>query len=168
MALRKGGRSAGRSRVFSSSDNEQLLRELAAKRLGMELLWTCPLSNQELQYPASKSLREMCCSTVEDSNGEEPLLLIYPTPYYFSLFANQNEELTDIVLALARTVASMRGNIANNQLSLSNVVKVKEKQFLLSDWGCAALRESLTIQGRTFQKDILPLCKGENKWLLSP
>ena len=37
-----------------------------------------------------------------------------------------------------------------------------------SDGSCAALRESLTIQGRTFQKDILPLCKGENKWLLSP
>lgn len=141
---------------------------MAAKRLGMELLWKCPLSNQELHYPTSKSLRELCCSTVEDRNGEEPILLIYPTGYYFSLFANQNEELRDIVIALARTVASTQGNIANNQVTLKNVVRVKEKQFLLADWGCAALRESLTIQGRTFSKDLLPLCKSQNKWMLAP
>lgn len=110
----------------------------------------------------------MCCSTVEDRNGDEPLFLIYPTPYYFSLFANQNEELIDIILALAKTVVRMKGNISNNQVNLKNIVKVKEKQFLLSDWGCAALRDSLTIQGKTFNKDLYPLCKSENKWLLSP
>lgn len=134
----------------------------------MQLLWKSPLSNQELQYPAAKSLRELCCSTVEDRNGEEPLFLIYPTPYYFALFANANEELRDIVAALARTIASAKGSIANNQVSPKNVVRLQEKQFLLADWGCAALRESLTVQGRTFTKDLPPLCRGQNKWLLAP
>ena len=168
MPLRKGGRSVGRSRVFSSGDNEQLLRELAAKRMGIELLWKSPLSSQELQYPASRSLRELCCSTVEDRNGEEPLLLIYPTPYHSALFANENEELRDIVVCLARSVSSARGSFANNQVSPKNVVRVREKQFLLADWGCAALRESLTVQGRTFTKDLAPLCRSQEKWLLAP
>jgi hypothetical protein len=88
ITIRRGGKRFGKSRVFNSNDNQQLLRELAAKRLGLDLLWKEPTSPSSLEYPVFKSLRELCYSMVEDKNGDKPVQLIYPTPYYYSLFAN--------------------------------------------------------------------------------
>jgi hypothetical protein len=85
--------------------------------------------------------------------------LIYPTAYYYSLFANQNEELIDIVRALVDGVSKGRGGISNNQIHINNIVKMREKKFILADWGCATFRESFTIQGRAFNKDLPALCR---------
>jgi hypothetical protein len=82
----------------------------------------------------------MCYSIVEDKNGEEPIFLIYPSAYYSSLFANQCEELIDIVVSLVKGVAKGRGMVANNQIHIKNIMKHAEKDFVLTDWGCASIR----------------------------
>lgn len=105
---------------------------------------------------------------VEEKSGDEPISIINPTHYYSSLFANHCEEFIDIAVALVKGVVKGKGMISNNQIRLQNVVKVGEKQFVLSDWGCAAIREGFSVQGRTFNKDLGPLCREDNEWLLAP
>jgi hypothetical protein len=168
VAIRKAGKRLGRAKVYSSQDNQQLKRENSAKKIGMQVLWTPASTTNSIEFPNYKTLRELCYSIVEDKNGEEPVSLLYPTPYYFTLFANQCEELIDIIVSLVRGVAKGCGMIANNQAHMRNVVKAGEKQFVLTDWGCASIREGFTVQGRTFNKDLGALCRDGNKWLVAP
>ena len=57
-----------------------------------------------VRYPFFKNLRELCYKLVEDRRGNEPLFLIYPRDYYRLLFANNCEELTDIIVSMAKLI----------------------------------------------------------------
>jgi hypothetical protein len=70
ITIRKGGKRFGRTKVFNSNDNEHLQREMTSKKVGMDVLWRAAASSNSLEYPAYKTLRELCYSMVEDKSGE--------------------------------------------------------------------------------------------------
>jgi hypothetical protein len=167
IASREGSKRV-RLRVFGSDKDEQLLRERLVAQLGIPVLWKATEQQLVLEYPKGRSLWEKCCRVVEERQGEEPLLLVYPSEYYHLLFANNCEELTDIVRCLAATIVRGQGALANNQVSLQNVRKVAEKEFLLEDWGCAGYQQTLRVQSRVLTRRTLPRCREGREWLLLP
>ena len=49
--------------------------------------------------------------------------------------------------------------IANNHITTENIVRKDEKDFLLYDWGCSGVKESMSIRGQTFDQYYAPFCK---------
>jgi hypothetical protein len=66
----------------------------------------------------------MCFSLIEDKKGDETIFLLYPSQYYHNLFANQNEELIDIVNCFAQQIGKGAGSVANHQLNIQNIYKI--------------------------------------------
>lgn len=110
----------------------------------------------------------MCFSLIEDKKGDETIFLLYPSQYYHNLFANQNEELIDIINCFAQQIAKGAGSVANHQLNIQNIYKINEKRYLLADWSCSSTQQHIDIQGRRMTKKLNPLPRINGKWLTIP
>lgn len=132
------------------------------------MMWSMTDKSMVLEYPRMKSLRQKCYSIVQSKQGEQSLFLIYPSDYYFQLFANNSQELVDIVVAMADIIAKGEGEVANNQITLQNICRIREKEFKLFDWGCSAVRETIKTRDVSLTKIHQPYSRERNKWLLLP
>ena len=61
-----------------------------------------------------------------------------------------------------------KGVVANNMMTLDNLYKMAQKDFVVGEWGCSAIKEVLKVQDQCFTKYHLPLCKMQDKWLVEP
>jgi hypothetical protein len=67
--------------------------------------------------------------------------------------------LIDIITAVGKLIEKGRGEVTNNQITLDNIVRVNEKDFRLSSWECAGIRETLKIRDRNISSICPPICR---------
>ena len=46
--------------------------------------------------------------------------------------------------------------MSNNMVTLDNVYKLEEKEFVVSDWGCSAVQENIRVRDKVFTKHYPP------------
>ena len=87
----EGKQIKSRVKIFGTGDDAGLVREKSVQAAGMNVLWQMGMNERTIEFRPHTSLRRLCYSSVQQNSGYEPLLLIYPKPYYHRLFVNNCE-----------------------------------------------------------------------------